>query len=183
MDTKASAKKCLKDYQLDIRYPILDQSIPWSANSHFTTNSSSEIYAINIRPEFMSCLVRGSPSSHKNYHAEKIIAVEKTFIKEPVKIYSLETEGGTYVADNIITHNSIYIFRGADMEIFNKLEDFEYKTLKVNYRSYQEILDYARTFYKTLEPRIGRVNSLLVCSVLKSESGGIYCVRGKGGHV
>jgi ATP-dependent exoDNAse (exonuclease V) beta subunit len=42
---------------------------------------------------------------------------------------------------------SIYIFRGADMEIFEKLEKFNYKTLKVNYRCYQEIFDYANTAY------------------------------------
>lgn len=42
---------------------------------------------------------------------------------------------------------SIYIFRGADMSIFKKLDNFGFKTLTVNYRSYQEITDYATTCY------------------------------------
>jgi ATP-dependent exoDNAse (exonuclease V) beta subunit len=42
---------------------------------------------------------------------------------------------------------SIYIFRGADSEIFRKLDKFSNKTLLVNYRSFQEITDYADTCY------------------------------------
>ena len=182
-NTKERAIQCLKDYHLDIRYPLLDASIDWSQRCHFATNASSEIYAINLLPDVMSCLVMGSPSSHRNYHAEKIINVKRTFIQDPIKVYSLEVEGGTYVADQIITHNSIYIFRGADMEIFNKLQDFEYKTLKVNYRSYQEILDYARTFYIALEPKLGRVNNLLVSNISYTKPGDVMCIRGKGGYV
>lgn len=78
---------------------------------------------------------------------------------------------------------AIYLFRGADMEIFNKLQDFEYKTLKVNYRSYQEILDYARTFYTALEPKLGRVNNLLVSNISYTKPGDVMCIRGKGGYV
>ena len=123
----------------------------------------------------------------KQYN-EKIYTTDALFVDELQDVdehqYELfnrvEASKKFFIGD---AQQAIYIFRGADMEIFNKLENFEYKTLKVNYRSYQEILDYARTFYKELEPRIGRVNSLLVCSVLKSEPGGIYCIRGKGGYV
>ena len=78
---------------------------------------------------------------------------------------------------------AIYIFRGADMEIFDKLADFEYKTLKVNYRSYQEILDYARTFYSALEPKLGKISDLLVSSIYYSQPGDVLCIRGKGGFV
>jgi len=42
---------------------------------------------------------------------------------------------------------SIFCFRGADGEVFDKTEDFEEYKLMCNYRSYQEIIDYATTVY------------------------------------
>ena len=46
---------------------------------------------------------------------------------------------------------SIYEFRGADGEVFNKLgEGFDIYKLKYNYRSYQEIINYATTVYEAL---------------------------------
>lgn len=38
---------------------------------------------------------------------------------------------------------SIYLFRGAAPEVFDKLVDFDVKKLKTNYRSHQEIIDFA----------------------------------------
>lgn len=40
---------------------------------------------------------------------------------------------------------SIYLFRGACAEVFDSLEDFTTFNLEINYRSYQEILDFAST--------------------------------------
>jgi len=42
---------------------------------------------------------------------------------------------------------SIFCFRGADGEVFDKTEGFEEFKLMCNYRSYQEIIDYATTVY------------------------------------
>ena len=63
---------CLQDRHLSIQYPLLDETVEWSKRCHFTSNASSEIYAINIIPEFMSCIVYGSETNSKNLHAEKI---------------------------------------------------------------------------------------------------------------
>ena len=46
---------------------------------------------------------------------------------------------------------SIFVFRGADGEVFNKLDNFTLFKLKYNYRSYQEIIDYATTVYLNLK--------------------------------
>lgn len=178
LDTKKGAIECLKKYQLDIRYPLIDDSIEWSKRSHFTSNASSEIYAINIIPEFMSCLVfEESPLYSKKFHGEEIIKVEKIFIDKdnPVDVYALKVEGETYVADNIITHNSIYIFRSADGEVFNKLDNFELFKLKYNYRSFQEIIDYATTVYESAANCITDVDFCRRSSVM--------CSRGYGGVV
>jgi superfamily I DNA/RNA helicase len=40
---------------------------------------------------------------------------------------------------------SIYLFRGACAEVFDSLQDFTTYELEINYRSYQEILDFAST--------------------------------------
>ena len=45
---------------------------------------------------------------------------------------------------------SIFQFRGADGAVFKKLDNFEVFKLKYNYRSYQEIIDYATTVYAKL---------------------------------
>ena len=48
---------------------------------------------------------------------------------------------------------SIFVFRGADGAVFNKTKDFEEYKLVCNYRSYQEIIDYAVTVYLALKER------------------------------
>ena len=48
---------------------------------------------------------------------------------------------------------SIFVFRGADGAVFNKTKDFEEYKLVCNYRSYQEIIDYAVTVYLALQDK------------------------------
>lgn len=49
---------------------------------------------------------------------------------------------------------SIFVFRGADGESFEKIPDFSKYKLKYNYRSYQSIIDYAVTVYEVLRPQL-----------------------------
>lgn len=119
---------------------------------------------------------------------EKILTTDALFVdelqdvdEEQYYIFNrVEADKKFFIGD---AQQAIYIFRGADMEIFEKLQDFEYKTLKVNYRSYQEILDYARTFYAVLEPKLGIVNDLLVSNITYTKPGDVICIRGRGGFV
>jgi superfamily I DNA/RNA helicase len=48
---------------------------------------------------------------------------------------------------------AIYIFRGANKEIFSKLEDFKSYKLDINYRSYQPILDFASSFKNQVQDK------------------------------
>ena len=184
LNTFYGAMMCLQDRNLSIQYPLLDETVEWSKRCHFTSNASSEIYAINIIPEFMSCIVYGSETNNKNLHTEKIIKVDKCFIPEdnPKYVCALEVEGETYVADNIITHNCIYQFRNADGEVFNKLDDFKLLKLRRNYRSYQEIIDYATTVYMSLYDNYiygeNYITKIMFCHKSK-----ISCYRGNGGAV
>lgn len=78
---------------------------------------------------------------------------------------------------------SIFCFRGADGEVFDKTTDFEEFKLMCNYRSYQEIIDYATTVY--LEQR---ENALLeedcyITEIMWKRASAINCARGPGGSV
>ena len=73
---------------------------------------------------------------------------------------------------------SIYMFRGADGEVFDRTlqkENFELINLKYNYRSYQVIIDYASTIYNYQPNFLSDLNWI-------NESD-IKCVRGEGGSV
>jgi len=64
---------------------------------------------------------------------DRVIADKKFFIGDP--------------------DQAIYIFRGANKEIFNKLEDFKTYKLDINYRSYQPILDFASSFKNQVQDK------------------------------
>ena len=78
---------------------------------------------------------------------------------------------------------SIFVFRGADGEVFEKAIDFEEYKLKYNYRSYQEIIDYAATMYLSLLPEVEMNEEVYISMVMNKEPSGIHCVRGEGGYV
>jgi DNA helicase-2/ATP-dependent DNA helicase PcrA len=72
-------------------------------------------------------------------------------------VYDLEVDRThNFIANNIVVHNSIYKFRGASISNIMQFKDDYPKTQEVilnnNYRSNQEILDYAYTFIKNNDP-------------------------------
>lgn len=148
LDTKSSAIKCLKEFNRDIRYPLLDRETEKSLHIHFATNAVTEIYACNIIPEAMSCLVYNPELKHRKQY-EVITEVDFEYIKEPIKVYSLKTEGETYIADNIVTHNSIYSFKGSNFKFFmNLIEDYGNDVYELinDYRNGQKIINYASNY-------------------------------------
>lgn len=77
---------------------------------------------------------------------------------------------------------SIFQFRGADGEVFKKAKDFTEYKLRHNYRSYQEIIDYACKVY------INFADDLEYCEhyigeIMTKRPSGIECARGQGGFV
>jgi superfamily I DNA/RNA helicase len=73
---------------------------------------------------------------------------------------------------------AIYIFRGASEEIFNELDDYKVLPLRHNYRSYQEILDFASTVRQNLLD----IHSSILQTIEVNPSD-IIAERGKGGYV
>lgn len=152
--------RCLDDYQLDIQYPFFDFNLSWSATGRLISNTPLEIYAKNIMPHHMSCLVLSTEDADKQ--AEHITHIDNTYIINPISVYSLEVEGGVYIADEIITHNSIYSFNGADYTLMEKLakqKGVRAYSLNYNYRCGATILDYSRKLLMGL-PHIFHDNSI-----------------------
>lgn len=148
LDTLAAAKECLKEFNRDIKYPLLDKETEQSLHIHFALNAVTEIYACNLMPEIMSCLVYNPELKHRKQY-EIIKEVNFEYIKEPVKVYSLKVEGETYVADQIVTHNSIYSFKGGNSDYFLGLTcDPSVEVLKLsnNYRCAEEVISYGESF-------------------------------------
>lgn len=79
---------------------------------------------------------------------------------------------------------SIYVFRGSDGEIFDKLDDFHLCKLKYNYRSYQEIIDYASTIYMALyDDVVDEERSGYISQINWSNPSSIQCKKKYGGEV
>lgn len=78
---------------------------------------------------------------------------------------------------------SIFQFRGADGAVFKKLDNFEVFKLKYNYRSYQEIIDYATTVYAKLYDKAECEESCYISEIMYSHESSIQCSRGYGGQV
>lgn len=73
---------------------------------------------------------------------------------------------------------SIYQFRGATIDIMDKIPDFSQYDLDVNYRSYQEIIDFASQAKEEME-KYGTSFS----KIQTAQRSDIHCVRGYGGKV
>jgi len=98
----------------------------------------------------------------KEYN-EKIYSTDALFVdelqdvdEEQSALFELvESHKKFYIGDS---WQAIFGFRGADSKVFENLNDFDHQKLKINYRSYQEITDYATTVYKELRPLLGTPN-------------------------
>ena len=80
---------------------------------------------------------------------------------------------------------SIFVFRGADGAVFEKLDFFEQHKLKYNYRSYQEIINYACEVYLKYKDRLDD-SQYYISRIAYDElipTSKIICARGTGGLV
>lgn len=80
-----------------------------------------------------------------------------------------------YIGD---PQQSIYIFRGASADVMEKLRNFKTYNLDVNYRSNQEIIDFASTYQE-----IAQNDPMLFSAQLESYRSSILCQNGSGGNV
>lgn len=124
-------------------------------------------------------------------HGEVIRSVDALFVDEfqdidPVQydVFNLvQSKQNCYIGD---PNQAIYAFRGAIEDVFDQLTesgDYAYYQLDTNFRSYQEIMDYATTF---LEHARGSNRSKRLATPLDIDEltpSPVTCMRGHGGEV
>jgi superfamily I DNA/RNA helicase/GNAT superfamily N-acetyltransferase/ssDNA-binding Zn-finger/Zn-ribbon topoisomerase 1 len=148
------AIRCLEKHGRDYNFPL------WVKEDHERYGSVKQNYigskksfvtqACNLVSDAME--VRTFDGSSKGGSWTKIKVTRKTVQQI---VYSLEvepTEDGKklYIANGIVTHNSIYMFRGADTHAFENVQQMLAQhplgnvphELPVNYRSGRKIIEY-----------------------------------------
>lgn len=145
LDTYESAKRCLKDFNRDIRFPFAEKG----DNIHYASNAFNLCYACNILPNNMN--MRIFDNEKYNHSRVKSVKIEKIeYVSCKKKVYSLKVEPNeSYIADGIVTHNSIYGFKGARPDLLKQyMNGVPTYYLDYNFRNGENILDYARRIVK-----------------------------------
>lgn len=117
INLKKRAIRCLKRYGRHIDCPfIISGEKKWRT---FSRNSPQfKVKAANLIPEYMLI-----PEVTIN-KSLKFVEFNTNIIKYTGKLYGLNVDKHhTYVANNILTGNSMYGFRGADLEAMDRVKD------------------------------------------------------------
>lgn len=151
LNTYENAKKCLKEFGRDIEYPLIDKNLEKSERIHFAKNAVAEIYACNLLEDVMDVIVFDETAKTRK-HYSKITNISRSI--EKTTVYSLQVANELYFADNILTHNCIYGFKGSSDKFLRDLyEDASYKVyyLVDNYRNPPNIIKFAEDLIGSLE--------------------------------
>lgn len=150
LNTYNSAKKCLEEFHRNIKYPLIDKNLEISEHIHFAKNAITQIYACNLMEDVMEVVVFDEETKTRK-HYSKINKIDYTFMN--TKVYSLRVTNELYFADNILTHNCIYGFKGTSDRFLRELyNDPTCKTYYLidNYRNPPNILAYADDLISTM---------------------------------
>lgn len=143
-DLTPKVKLCLEYFGRNINYPIFTKNI----NKHFSKIHITEVNACNLFPEVMDIATpyrkEDGRFKHQYFQIKKV-----NVVKNKLKVYGLKIDKTeTYVADGILTHNSIYGFKGGNLNYFTSLmNNKNWKTyhLNNNYRCGKKIIEIANT--------------------------------------
>lgn len=149
----ARTYRCLKFYGREYEYPLFQKK---ESNKHigkylYITQACNLIEKINTVRTF---------DGTQNGGKWTPVSIDREYGGWD-KVYSLSvepTEGGhrLYVADNILVHNSIYGFRGADSQSMQNIQDdfkCEVLNLSVTYRCDKAIVEMAKQYVPQIEAR------------------------------
>ncbi|MFL5838039.1 MAG: UvrD-helicase domain-containing protein [Solirubrobacteraceae bacterium] len=127
--------------------PLLPFGRPATKKQHLSSEGPLGVLARLGLPTLIAQLVRpGMAMWDAQGNADEVVRVERTGLHAPV--YDLDIEPThTFVANGLVTHNSVYAFRGADikniLEFQDTFPDAKVIRLEQNYRSTQTILSVA----------------------------------------
>lgn len=151
LNTYENAKKCLKEFGRDIEYPLIDKNLEKSERIHFAKNAVAEIYACNLLEDVMDVIVFDETTKTRK-HYSKITNISRSI--EKTTVYSLQVANELYFADNILTHNCIYGFKGCSDKFLRDLyEDASYKVYYLidNYRNPPNVIKFAEDLIGSLD--------------------------------
>lgn len=98
-----------------------------------------EVLAKNLNKYMYAIVIKNN-----RYMFDRIVSIDH--VEKDTDVYCLEVDGGVYFADGMLTHNSIFSFKGGDVNIFLSLmhsDDWQSYFLSENYRTAKSILLYA----------------------------------------
>ena len=181
----------IKSINLDILYNYITSSKKMDISDNFrrTLNAIEDRYIAYKREQVLYDF-----TDYPRYLLD-VLTIYKTNIKDIDALFVDEFQDVDLIQEEIFelvtakkkfyigdAWQSIYQFRNADGEVFNKLDDFKLLKLRRNYRSYQEIIDYATTVYMSLYDNYiygeNYITKIMFCHKSK-----ISCYRGNGGAV
>jgi hypothetical protein len=151
-DNRDRARACLEAHGRMYEYPLVGGTADHIGRYLYVTE------ACNLIPGFNT--LRTFDGTREGGSWEHIEVSAESFEGTVYGITVSPTEGGhrLYVADQILVHNSIYGFRGADSESLDAIAR-EFKAtsfpLSVTYRCPTSVVELARTYVPHLTPRDG----------------------------
>ena len=166
--------ECLKSFGRDIRYPFR----VGNDSRHFTHRWMFEVEACNLIAGIMDL-----------YIPDKIKHIRKQIGKIRIRkgdftVYGLHiSKYHNHIADGILTHNSIYGFKGADFEYFKAISiDPKFHTYQLtnNYRCNSKIVKYSNQVIATIDDVIPKKcvsKSANIPGTIIKDSGGIHAVE------
>jgi superfamily I DNA/RNA helicase len=159
---EGQARECLADHGRSAQYPFIDKE----KEPERKRSTIFETQACNLIPDLMALPVV-APNQKISWEP---LSIEVSEVKG-LPVYSLDVERHhTYVADGIVTHNSIYQWSGASANLFldrAKLARYHIQ-LRQTHRYGQEIVDFS-----------GRI----ISRVARRHPKEIIGVQGQGGRV
>lgn len=132
-----AAAHCLAVHDRYIDYPLYDPKLPYARLGKTTQGI---VYACNLMPELMA--VPQVTDDEKTATWESVRITSEWVDSELV--YSINVEPyHTYLADGLVTHNSIFAFMGADPDLFLKRPG-PWQTIGDSYRFGPKTATYCR---------------------------------------
>lgn len=145
-----------KDMNLDIDYPFLTKN---DKRNHYSKLHMFECFAVNL-PILKNCV----QVLEYNNGERKWSNIQCERKEYHGYVYSLKVGGELYISDNILTHNCIYGFAGADHESFNKLRK-QPNTVKlplsICYRCDKDIITLSKTIVPQIQSRDNAENGII----------------------
>lgn len=149
VDTKDNADRLLTELGQYLEYPLIDY-IKNPVSKYGET--SFKTYACNVIPDIM--LIPNY--NHISREVEWCKAEKSSYHVVNENVYSMDVEKyHTYIADNIVTHNSIYKWSGADVDAFLNLEGDRH-ILSKSYRLPRQVHKFATNLVSKIETRFDK---------------------------